>query len=137
MMRRIQTNSTWKTRRTDSVVLTLAPNAGRPEKINLGFTLHKVIDHVEVPPMFFKCQRFGHAAKRCTAEQRCKRSGGPHIFKTCDRTEGFAWANCGGNHPASYSRCPIRSAALQRKKIRRRAQEPSRLVQREGSCGFA
>ncbi|KAH6943295.1 hypothetical protein HPB50_018743 [Hyalomma asiaticum] len=55
-------------------------------------------------------------AKHCTAEQRCKRCGGPHNFRTCDRTEGFVCANCGGNHPASYSRCPIRSAALERKK---------------------
>ncbi|KAH6922579.1 hypothetical protein HPB50_016671 [Hyalomma asiaticum] len=116
MIRRIQTNSTWESRRTDSVVLTFAPNTERPEEINLGFTLHKVIDHVEVPPRCFKCQRFGHVAKHCTAEQRCKRCGGPHNFKTCDRTEGFLCANCGGNHPASYSRCPIRSAALERKK---------------------
>ncbi|KAH6943906.1 hypothetical protein HPB50_000460 [Hyalomma asiaticum] len=96
--------------------LTFAPNTELPEEINLGFSLHKVIDHVEVPPRCFKCQRFGHVAKHCTAEQRCKRCGGPRNFKTCDRTEGFVCANCGGSHPASYSRCPIRSAALERKK---------------------
>lgn len=40
MIRRTQTNSTWETRRTDSVVVTFAQNTGRPEKINLGFTLY-------------------------------------------------------------------------------------------------
>ncbi|KAH7977644.1 hypothetical protein HPB49_003117 [Dermacentor silvarum] len=83
IIRRVHTSSSeWESRRTNSVVLTFAPNSERPEKINLGFTRHELVDYVETPPRCFKCQRFGHIAKYCRGEQRCKRCGGPHDFKT-------------------------------------------------------
>ncbi|KAH7978366.1 hypothetical protein HPB49_005359 [Dermacentor silvarum] len=85
IIRRVHTSSSeWESRRTNSVVLTFAPNSERPEKINLGFTRHELVDYVETPPRCFKCQRFGHIAKYCRGEQRCKRCGGPHDFKTAD-----------------------------------------------------
>lgn len=115
--RRVQTSeSEWESRRTSTVVLTFAPNTDRPEKINLGFTRHETIDYVETPPRCFKCQRYGHVAKYCRGEQRCKRCGGPHDFKTCTCSENFLCANCSGGHPASYSKCPTRAAAIKRKK---------------------
>ncbi|KAH7974513.1 hypothetical protein HPB49_016376 [Dermacentor silvarum] len=44
IIRRVQTSSSeWESRRTNSVVLTFAPNSERPEKINLGFTRHELI----------------------------------------------------------------------------------------------
>lgn len=117
IIRRVQTSSSeWESRRTDSVVLTFAPNSERPEKINLGFTRHELVDYVETPPRCFKCQRFGHVAKHCRGEQRCKRCGGPHDFKTCTSKEKLVCANCGGDHPASYGRCPARTAAQRRNK---------------------
>ncbi|KAH7959358.1 hypothetical protein HPB49_010531 [Dermacentor silvarum] len=88
IIRRVHTSSSeWESRRTNSVVLTFAPNSERPEKINLGFTRHELVDYVETPPRCFKCQRFGHIAKYCRGEQRCKRCGGPHDFKTCASKE--------------------------------------------------
>lgn len=115
--RRVQTSeSEWESRRTNTVVLTFAPNTDRPEKINLGFTRHETIDYVETPPRCFKCQRYGHVAKYCRGDQRCKRCGGPHDFKTCTCRENFLCANCSGGHPASYSKCPTRAAAIKRKK---------------------
>ncbi|KAH7986174.1 hypothetical protein HPB52_025154 [Rhipicephalus sanguineus] len=117
VMRRVQTSpSEWESRRTGSVVLTFAPNSERPDKINLGFTRHELVDYVETPPRCFKCQRFGHVAKHCRGEQRCKRCGGPHDFKTCTSKEKLVCANCGGDHPASYGRCPARTAAQRRNK---------------------
>ncbi|KAL1442147.1 hypothetical protein MTO96_030925 [Rhipicephalus appendiculatus] len=117
IVRRVQTSSSeWESRRTGSVVLTFAPNSERPEKINLGFTRHELEDYVETPPRCFKCQRFGHVAKHCRGEQRCKHCGGPHDFKTCTSKEKLVCANCGGDHPASYGRCPARTAAQRRNK---------------------
>ncbi|KAH7960445.1 hypothetical protein HPB49_019937 [Dermacentor silvarum] len=73
--RRVQTSeSKWESRRTRTVVLTLAPNTDRPEKINLGFTRQETIDYVETPRRCFKCQRYGYVAKYCRGDQRlCKR----------------------------------------------------------------
>lgn len=104
----------WKVLPTTAVVLTFAPNSERPEKINLGFTRHEVFDYTESPPRCFKCQRYGHVAKFCRSEQRCKRCGGAHNFVNCKGK--VTCANCGGDHPASYSGCPFRVSALHRRK---------------------
>lgn len=104
----------WQVVPTDAVVLTFPPNSERPEKINLGFTRHVVADYTESPPRCFKCQRYGHVAKSCRGEQRCKRCGGPHDFMNCKRD--VTCANCGGDHPASYSGCPFRVSALHQRK---------------------
>ncbi|KAH7933470.1 hypothetical protein HPB49_012965 [Dermacentor silvarum] len=46
IIRRVHTSSSeWESRRTNSVVLTFAPNSERPEKINLGFTRHELVDY--------------------------------------------------------------------------------------------
>lgn len=104
----------WKTTPSDAVVLSFAPNTERPTTINLGFTRHATADYTETPPRCLKCQRFGHVAKFCKEDQRCKRRAGPHDFKQCKAN--FTCANCGADHPASFSGCPFRVSALHRKK---------------------
>lgn len=100
---------------TDRVVLSFAPNSERPAKVNLGFTIHEVIDHIEAPSRCFKCQRYGHIAKFCRSDARCKYCGGPHEHKNC-KEESRKCANCGGPHPASFSGCWMRTKALHRTK---------------------
>ncbi|KAH7952994.1 hypothetical protein HPB49_003323 [Dermacentor silvarum] len=79
IIRRVQTSSyEWESRRTNSVVLTFGPNSERPEKINLGFTIHQLVGYVET--RCFKCLCFGLIAKYCRGEQRCKRCGGPQYY---------------------------------------------------------
>lgn len=82
--------------------------------INLGFTRHGTAEYTEPPPRCFKCQRFGHVAKFCKGELRCKLCGGPHDFKTCKAD--YKCPNCNSDHPASYSGCPYRVSALHRRK---------------------
>lgn len=55
-----------------------------------------------------RCQRFGHAQSRCTAERKCVRCGEPHEPGSCLIPEGgeLTCANCRGPHPASYRGCP-------------------------------
>lgn len=114
VLRRIDRESKeWKTKPTDRVVLSFAPNCERPDKINLGFTRHEVVEYTESPSRCFKCQRFGHVARVCKGEQRCKRCAGPHDFKECKGD--IVCANCRGDHPASFSRCPFRISALHRR----------------------
>ncbi|KAG0425576.1 hypothetical protein HPB47_027269 [Ixodes persulcatus] len=56
-------NATDVAQPTDRVVLTFRPNTERPDKINLGFTLHEVTEYIEAPPRCFNCQALGHIAK--------------------------------------------------------------------------
>lgn len=102
-----------KIHQTDRVVLTFAPNSERPRKVNLGFTIHEVLEYTETPSRCFKCQRFGHIAKYCHNDVRCKNCGGPHDFKSC-KEESRKCSNCGGPHPASFSGCKGRQQALRR-----------------------
>lgn len=114
LMRRVETQEKeWAAKPTNSVVITFAPNTERPENIDLGFTKHAVKEFVEPPPRCFRCQRFGHVAKVCIKDQRCKRCGGAHDYKACKAD--FACANCGGDHPASFGGCPFRVSALHRR----------------------
>ncbi|KAJ8912972.1 hypothetical protein NQ315_000028 [Exocentrus adspersus] len=54
-----------------------------------------------------RCQRFGHAQSKCTAQQKCVKCGASHASATCQRPreEPASCANCGGSHPASYRGC--------------------------------
>ncbi|KAK9679043.1 hypothetical protein QE152_g40346 [Popillia japonica] len=59
----------------------------------------------------FRCQRYGHAQSRCTAQRKCVACGEDHAARDCQRpkTEPPTCANCGEKHPANYrgcSRCP-------------------------------
>lgn len=103
----------WESKPTESVVLTFVPNTERPEKVNLGFTRHGVAEYTEPPPRCYKCQRYGHVAKYCQGELRCKRCAGAHDYKTCKADSSCA--NCGNSHPASFKGCPSRGAAVRRK----------------------
>lgn len=72
--------------------------------------------HYEPPVQCMRCQRFGHMARYCFREERCKVCAGPHLYKNCDRRNNPKCANCTGPHPATFNRCPVyRSAAVERK----------------------
>lgn len=55
-----------------------------------------------------RCQRFGHAQSRCTAEIKCVICGDGHFARDCNRPKDVpaTCANCGEQHPASYRGCP-------------------------------
>lgn len=55
----------------------------------------------------FRCQRFGHAQSRCTAQRKCVACGEDHAAKDCQRpkSEPPTCANCGEKHPANYRGC--------------------------------
>uniref|UniRef100_A0A2M4CJF0 Putative rhomboid n=1 Tax=Anopheles darlingi TaxID=43151 RepID=A0A2M4CJF0_ANODA len=66
------------------------------------------------------CQKYGHGANNCHSIQKCVKCAEPHPSKDCPlndspaRIEGIIparllkCANCNGNHPATFSKCPAR-----------------------------
>lgn len=56
----------------------------------------------------YRCQRFGHVQQNCNAEFKCLKCAGKHQTFTCEKpiTTDATCANCGGDHPANYSKCP-------------------------------
>lgn len=72
--------------------------------------------HYEPPVQCMRCQRFGHMARYCFRDQRCKVCAGPHLYKNCDRMNQPKCANCTGPHPATFNRCPVyRLAAVEKR----------------------
>ncbi|KAK9703835.1 zinc finger associated protein [Popillia japonica] len=55
----------------------------------------------------FRCQRFGHAQSRCSAQRKCVACAGEHDARDCPRpkSDPATCVNCGEQHPASYRGC--------------------------------
>lgn len=55
-----------------------------------------------------RCQRFGHAQGKCTAQVKCVKCGEAHRTSDCPKKKEAPakCANCQGAHPASYKGCP-------------------------------
>lgn len=60
------------------------------------------------PSQCHRCQRFGHAQSRCTAQAKCVKCGNAHHSAECKKKPDTPakCANCQGAHPANYRGCP-------------------------------
>lgn len=84
------------------------------DRIYLGWSSCKIIDHIIITRCF-KCQRFGHLAKACTAKTEtcghCAKEG--HSFKDCpDSKWEFKCSNCiraklKSNHSVNSAECSV------------------------------
>lgn len=55
------------------------------------------------------CQLFGHSSHVCSMAPRCVKCAGNHLTANCPtqgRIDKPVCANCGGEHPASFRKCP-------------------------------
>lgn len=103
---------------TDEVILYFRENTTRPAVVDLGFWVSKVRDFTEAPPRCFRCQRYGHIAKRCLAPiPRCSLCGRAHDWKECTSSPPVRCVNCGGEHAANFSKCPTKLDALRRARL--------------------
>ncbi|KAL7745063.1 hypothetical protein ACLKA6_008128 [Drosophila palustris] len=80
----------------------------------------------------YKCQRFGHTLRDCTAtEPTCVKCAGQHTSRICSITDQAdrSCSNCKGKHPASWDRCPIYLAALQAKGLSKKSSRAKSAIQ--------
>ncbi|KAL7723061.1 hypothetical protein ACLKA6_014771, partial [Drosophila palustris] len=83
----------------------------------------------------YKCQRFGHTLRDCTAtEPTCVKCAGQHTSRICSITDQAdrSCSNCKGKHPASWDRCPIYLAALQAKGLSKKSSRAKSAIQAIG-----
>jgi len=83
----------------------------------------RIKDYVDVTRCF-KCQRYGHVAKKCTnTKEVCSHCSGEHKYKECKKSnqrEAAKCANCQRegrkevNHPTSWRGCPVYEKAVKR-----------------------
>lgn len=95
----------------------------KQEKIYVEWQCCRVKDYVDVARCY-KCQRYGHIAKHCTAVKPCcSHCAGEHEFKECEnkRKKGAACcANCkrenraDTKHEAGSKNCPAYEKAVKR-----------------------
>ena len=87
--------------------------------VKLGFRSFKIEKARQLEAIqCFNCQKYGHAAKICTAETKCPRCSGPHIVKSC-KEEALKCANCGGKHRANSAKCKKNPKNLKSNKVKK------------------
>ena len=92
-----------------------------PHRVQIGFLgRFETKAWTPEPSQCYKCQKFGHIAKACTAlHPRCRLCGETHLSDVCQKRKDqnlevkVKCINCGEEHPASSKRCKRRKAIAQ------------------------
>ncbi|CAB0029884.1 unnamed protein product [Trichogramma brassicae] len=74
-----------------------------------------------------KCQKFWHTKYYCFQSPVCVKCAGSHLTRDCSiktKVTDVRCANCDGNHPASYKRCPYQKELLKKMYLPRGAKQP-------------
>lgn len=69
------------------------------------------------------CQGWGHATSNCGRQPKCLKCAGDHLTRICTKTRETAatCANCGGDHPANFTKCKHYTDRLERIEARKPA----------------
>lgn len=91
--------------KTNSIILTFAAPS-LPSNINVCYQRLQVRPFIPNPLRCFKCQKYGHHQSTCKHAEVCpKCSLTSHGDEPC--TGPVNCVNCGGDHPAYVSACPV------------------------------
>jgi hypothetical protein len=99
------------------------------------------------PTRCHNCNLFGHGKSQCSMKPKCPICAKDHTLETCPNVddegnlkEGFKFCcpNCGGEHPATYERCPklteylhIQKRLATRNSARNSTKKPRQFVMRQ------
>jgi PAX-interacting protein 1 len=75
----------------------------------------------------FNCQKYGHSSTYCGLPAKCVKCKQAHQTQSCQKppSEPPACVNCGGEHPANYTGCPVYQKVLEAR-TRKRIPPPQR-----------
>jgi hypothetical protein len=78
----------------------------------------------------FSCQKYRHSSAYCGLPAKCVKRKQAHQTQSCQKppSEPPACVNCGGEHPANYTGCPIYKKVLE-SRTRKRLTPPNRTSQ--------
>lgn len=94
-------------------LITLKEGAEAKKILNIKTLLYTKVTFEEYekrkgPSQCYRCQRFQHVSRNCSAVPRCVKCGENHESKDCtSQGKTLSCANCGGDHTASYRGCPL------------------------------
>ncbi|KAL7726610.1 hypothetical protein ACLKA6_010475 [Drosophila palustris] len=98
-------------------------------------TIEKMYRRKKLIVQCYKCQRYGHTLRDCTAaEPTCLKCAGQHASRNCTIAdqEARSCINCKGDHPASWDRCPTYLDELQTRGLNRRSSRAKAAIQAVG-----
>lgn len=100
------------------VILTFKPEVPLPKRVHVGQYVFPVEEYLEPPLQCFNCMRFGHSAKVCRANPRCRQCAGAHNFKEC-KSKVMLCCNCLEEHRATFAGCSKRRDAAFAQRVRK------------------
>lgn len=86
-----------------------------PECVYLDIYRFKVSEYVAPLLQCYKCFRFNHSAKFCSAAQKCSKCSEEHHYSECTNDEKLKCINCGGPHLAIHRDCPVKQSKIAEK----------------------
>lgn len=79
-----------------------------------------------------RCQEYGHGSSNCNKNPRCVKCAEMHLTSQCTvrKTENSTakCCNCGGNHPANYSKCEKLLEYLEERNKNQRPHQPTQRI---------
>lgn len=113
---------------TKTIAITFA-STQLPQHVYLDNWRHEVSTYVPPVKQCLKCLRFGHIAKFCKNSIKCSICTEDHSFKVCMvNSKDAKCINCGGNHLAISSSCPIKKQKVHEQKVKAQTFSYSDLV---------
>lgn len=118
--RRVKDEGMFKIEPTQTIAVTFA-STQLPDCIYLDSWRHEVSQYIPPVKQCLKCLRFGHIATYCKNSEKCSICTENHNYRQCKTSsEEAKCINCGGNHIAISSQCPIKKQKINEIRIKTR-----------------
>ena len=99
----------WMATVPTNVVLGFKSEEAAIKAFYINFDRYDCRTYVDKPTRCFKCQRYGHIARKCNRQVRCQRCGQQYQLNDCDQdatTTAPLCLHCRGNPITGDKACP-------------------------------